>query len=567
MARGTLRVYLGAAPGVGKTFAMLNEGRRRRDRGADVVVGFVETHGRARTAEQIGDLEVIPRRTAGLPRDDLRGDGRRRHPRPPTRAVALVDELAHTNVPGSRNAKRWQDVSELLERRHRRHLHRQHPAPRIAQRRRRAHHRRSCSARRSPTTIVRAADQVELVDMTPEALRRRMAHGNIYAAEKVDAALANYFREGNLAALRGARPALGGRPGRRRPRGVPRAPRHHRAVGDPGTGRRRHHRRARHRGTSSAAPPGSPSEPTASSSASTSAADEGLAGPATGLLDGPPPAPGRARRRVSTRSAASDIAAALIDFARAENATQLVLGAAAARAAGTSSRRDRSSTASSASPDRSTSTSSPTRPHRRRSRSPACQRRRGGRRSRLVADSSPGSSRSRRLPAAHRCSCHSYARTSACRRCSLLYLLLVVTIAGRRRPGTSARSPRSPGSSPSTGTSLLRSTPGPSREGENVLALIVFLLTRRHRQPPRRRSPPAAPRRPPGPAPKPGPSPALAGGMVEADPLPDPHLSTSAAPSGSPASHCCDEPTTAGPSKPPTAPASIHPTMPTRSTP
>src|SRR3954447_4292897 len=114
MARGQLRVYLGASPGVGKTFAMLNEGRRRRDRGTDVVVGYVETHGRARTAEQLDDLEIVPRCTheyRGAVMEEMDVDAiLARKP-----AVALVDELAHTNVPGSRNEKRWQDVSELLD--------------------------------------------------------------------------------------------------------------------------------------------------------------------------------------------------------------------------------------------------------------------------------------------------------------------------------------------------------------------------------------------------------------------------------------------------------------------
>ncbi|HEX4866049.1 MAG TPA: ATP-binding protein [Acidimicrobiales bacterium] len=200
MARGTLRVYLGAAPGVGKTFAMLNEGRRRRDRGTDVVVGYVETHGRALTAAQIGDLEIVPRqrleyRSAWFEEMDLDAVLARRP------QVALVDELAHTNVPGSRNAKRWQDVDALLDAGidvistvNIQHLESINDVVEritgIVQR------------ETIPDDIVRAADQVELVDMTPEALRRRMAHGNIYAAEKVDAALTNYFREGNLAALR-----------------------------------------------------------------------------------------------------------------------------------------------------------------------------------------------------------------------------------------------------------------------------------------------------------------------------------------------------------------------------
>jgi two-component system sensor histidine kinase KdpD len=200
MKRGTLRVYLGAAPGVGKTFAMLNEGRRRRDRGTDVVVGYVETHGRPRTAEQIGDLEVVPRRKIeyrGSTFEEMDVDAViARRPE-----QALVDELAHTNVPGSRNEKRWEDVLELLDAGidvistvNIQHLESINDVVEsitgIKQR------------ETIPDDAVRLADQVELVDMSPEALRRRMAHGNIYAAEKVDAALANYFRVGNLAALR-----------------------------------------------------------------------------------------------------------------------------------------------------------------------------------------------------------------------------------------------------------------------------------------------------------------------------------------------------------------------------
>jgi two-component system sensor histidine kinase KdpD len=200
MARGKLRIYLGAAPGVGKTYAMLNEGHRRRERGTDVVVAFVETHGRPRTAEQIGDLEVIPRssheyRSATFEEMDVDAI-LARHPE-----VALVDELAHTNAPGSRNAKRWQDVNELLDAGidvistvNIQHLESINDVVEritgIVQR------------ETIPDAIVRSADQVELVDMTPEALRRRMAHGNVYAPEKIDAALTNYFREGNLTALR-----------------------------------------------------------------------------------------------------------------------------------------------------------------------------------------------------------------------------------------------------------------------------------------------------------------------------------------------------------------------------
>lgn len=200
MARGRLRIYLGAAPGVGKTFAMLNEGRRRRDRGTDVVVGYVETHGRPRTEEQIGDLEVVPRRAIeyrGSTFTEMDVDAvLARAP-----AVALVDELAHTNVPGSRNEKRWQDVEALLDAGidvittlNIQHLESVND---VVERITGVKQRETI-----PDAIVRRAEQIELVDMTPEALRRRMAHGNVYKPEKVDAALANYFRVGNLGALR-----------------------------------------------------------------------------------------------------------------------------------------------------------------------------------------------------------------------------------------------------------------------------------------------------------------------------------------------------------------------------
>ena len=200
MKPGTFRIYLGAAPGVGKTFAMLNEGRRRKSRGTDVVVGFVETHGRPTTAEQIGDLEIVPRRVIpykGSTFEEMDVDAiLARAPQ-----VALVDELAHTNVPGSRNAKRCEDVEELLaagitviSTLNIQHLESVNDVVEqitgVKQR------------ETIPDAIVRRADQVEIVDMAPEAIRRRMAHGNIYPPERVDAALGNYFRPGNLAALR-----------------------------------------------------------------------------------------------------------------------------------------------------------------------------------------------------------------------------------------------------------------------------------------------------------------------------------------------------------------------------
>jgi two-component system, OmpR family, sensor histidine kinase KdpD len=198
--RGKLRIYLGNAAGVGKTYDMLCEGHRRAERGADVVVGFVETHGRQHTAELVEGLEVVPRariayRGSTFEEMDLDAVLARRP------EIALVDELAHTNVPGSRNAKRWQDVEELLDAGidvistvNIQHLESLNDVVEkitgVPQR------------ETIPDAVVRAADQVELVDMTPEALRRRMAHGNIYPPEKIDAALTNYFRSGNLAALR-----------------------------------------------------------------------------------------------------------------------------------------------------------------------------------------------------------------------------------------------------------------------------------------------------------------------------------------------------------------------------
>jgi two-component system sensor histidine kinase KdpD len=200
MSRGQLRVYLGAAPGVGKTFAMLNEGWRRHERGTDVVVGYVETHNRATTAAQLRDLEIVPRvrvtyRGQEFEEMDLDAILTRRPKQ------ALVDEFAHTNVPGSRHEKRWQDIEELLAAGidvistvNIQHLESLND---VVERITGIKQRETI-----PDAIVRAADAIELVDMAPEALRRRMAHGNIYAPEKVDAALGNYFRVGNLAALR-----------------------------------------------------------------------------------------------------------------------------------------------------------------------------------------------------------------------------------------------------------------------------------------------------------------------------------------------------------------------------
>lgn len=200
MTRGNLRIYLGAAPGVGKTFAMLDEGYRRDQRGTDVVVGYVETHNRPKTAAQLRDLEIVPRRVMthrGATFEEMDVDAvLARRPE-----VVLVDELAHSNVPGSRHPKRYQDVEDLLAAGidvistvNVQHLESVNDV---------VEHITGAKQRETvPDSAVRAADQVELVDMTPEALRRRMAHGNIYAPDKVDAALGNYFRVGNLSALR-----------------------------------------------------------------------------------------------------------------------------------------------------------------------------------------------------------------------------------------------------------------------------------------------------------------------------------------------------------------------------
>ena len=200
-ATGRFRVYLGAAPGVGKSYAMLNEGRRRKRRGTDVAIGFVECHGRPSTEELIDNLEVIPPQVV-----EYRGSHFKemdldavleRHP-----DVLLVDELAHTKVPDSgRHEKRWQDVLEILDAQvdvittvNVQHLEsiadsveRMIEVP---------------IRERVPDWVVRLADQIELVDSSPEQLRRRMLHGNIYPPEMVTQALAHYFRVDNLAALR-----------------------------------------------------------------------------------------------------------------------------------------------------------------------------------------------------------------------------------------------------------------------------------------------------------------------------------------------------------------------------
>ena len=198
--RGDLRIYLGAAPGVGKTCGMLAEAHRRLERGTDVVAAVVETHGRKKVAELIEGIEVIPPKYISyrgtlFPELDVEAVLRRRP------EVALVDEYAHSNIPGSVNSKRWQDIETLLDAGitvistlNIQHLESLNDV--VAQ-------ITGVEQRETvPDEIVRKAAQIELVDITPEALRRRLAHGNVYPPERIDAALSNYFRTGNLTALR-----------------------------------------------------------------------------------------------------------------------------------------------------------------------------------------------------------------------------------------------------------------------------------------------------------------------------------------------------------------------------
>ncbi|MDF1480270.1 DUF4118 domain-containing protein [Leifsonia sp. H3M29-4] len=200
MTRGRLRVMLGAAPGVGKTYAMLEEGRRLAAAGEDVVVAVVETHGRAATSALVEGLEVLPRRAVahgGVTLDEM--DLEAVIARAPQ--LALVDELAHTNAPGSVHEKRWQDVEAILDAGidvlstvNIQHIESLNDVVRqitgVVQR------------ETIPDAVLRSADQIELVDLAPQALRDRLSAGVVYPAARVDAALSNYFRLGNLTALR-----------------------------------------------------------------------------------------------------------------------------------------------------------------------------------------------------------------------------------------------------------------------------------------------------------------------------------------------------------------------------
>jgi two-component system, OmpR family, sensor histidine kinase KdpD len=198
--RGRLRLYFGMAPGVGKTYRMLEEGHRRAERGTDVVVGFIEPHGRPLTQALLEGLEVVPRRSVthrGITVEEMDpGAVIERHP-----TVALIDELAHTNVPGSPRAKRWEDVAAI-----------QDAGIHVVSTLNVQHLESLADAvatitgapvnERIPDALLASADEIELVDMSPHALRQRMRHGNVYPADRTRIALDRFFTEANLTALR-----------------------------------------------------------------------------------------------------------------------------------------------------------------------------------------------------------------------------------------------------------------------------------------------------------------------------------------------------------------------------
>jgi two-component system, OmpR family, sensor histidine kinase KdpD len=322
--RGRLRLYLGAAPGVGKTYAMLAEAQRRRARGSDVVAALVVTHGRRLTAAMAEGLETVPPRLVGyrgttFTEMDLDAVLARRP------QVTLVDELAHTNVPGGRHAKRWQDVEDLLN-----------AGIDVISTLNIQHLESLSDVTRQitgveqleilPDDVARRADQIELVDMTPEALRRRMVHGNVYPPDRIEAALTHFFRPGNLTALRElallwvADRVEEGLQRYRAEHGIAESWETRERIvvcvaGDPGDEpviRRAARIAARTPGSDLLAVHVSP--------------DDGVAGRQPGSLD-------RQRQMVASLGGSfqevpgDDAADALLRFARAQNATQMVLGA------------------------------------------------------------------------------------------------------------------------------------------------------------------------------------------------------------------------------------------------
>jgi two-component system sensor histidine kinase KdpD len=198
--RARLRIYIGAAPGVGKTYEMLQEAHALRARGLDVVIGYVETYGRRDTEAQLKDLETVPRRQVehrGVTLEEMDVDSIiKRHPQ-----ICIVDELAHTNVPGSRHDKRYEDVLDILDAGihvmtavNIQHLETLNDAVARAT---------GVRVRETiPDTFLDRADEVINVDVTVEELRNRLREGKIYRPEKVEQALSNFFRKGNLSTLR-----------------------------------------------------------------------------------------------------------------------------------------------------------------------------------------------------------------------------------------------------------------------------------------------------------------------------------------------------------------------------
>ncbi len=198
--RGRHKIFLGFAAGVGKTFEMLTEANRRRQRGQDVIIGYIETHGRQGTEEQVGDLPLVPRRKIeyrGATFEEMDTDAiLARNPH-----TVLVDELAHTNVPGSEREKRWQDVEMLLvaginvlSTLNVQHLESLNDA---------VYEATGVRVRETvPDHILRDADEFMMIDISPRALLHRLERGDIYKAEKIEQAKGNWFREGNLATLR-----------------------------------------------------------------------------------------------------------------------------------------------------------------------------------------------------------------------------------------------------------------------------------------------------------------------------------------------------------------------------
>lgn len=198
--KGKLKIFIGYAPGVGKTYSMLNEANRKVQRGYDIVVGYIETHGRKETIEQIGSLEVIPRKKIdynGSSFEELDTDAViARNPK-----TVLIDELAHTNVPGSKYKKRYEDVQEILD-------HGINVVTTLN-----IQHVESLNDvvmqitgvivhETVPDKIVENADDVVIIDITPDALRNRLKRGDVYKLETAERALKNFFRKGNLNALR-----------------------------------------------------------------------------------------------------------------------------------------------------------------------------------------------------------------------------------------------------------------------------------------------------------------------------------------------------------------------------